>query len=170
MCVLLGCLEQTEAPNNRSGSDKILTIIIYRQQECLEKNCSLELPSLLPKEILCYFYTAGGRHQNVDILMYVKVWQHSYRWVALVDRISSASVKTGVFGAEPSQLWPVRGAAEDCWPHFLHCSAWKHHVPATSFLPTAWHRVLYTVMCTDNHFVYQMKILNWYTDRIMHFL
>ena len=103
-CVLLGCLEQTVAPNKRSGSYKILTIIIHRLQERLEKNCSLELPSLLPKEIQCSFDTVGGCHQNDDTLMYVKVWERSYRRVALVDRISLAPVKTGVFGVEPSQL------------------------------------------------------------------
>jgi len=61
----------------------------------------LELPSLLPKEIQCSFDTVGGCHQNVDILMYGKVGERSYRWVALVDRISLAPVKTGVFGVEP---------------------------------------------------------------------
>lgn len=157
MCVLLGCLEQTKAPNKRSGSDKILTIIICRLQECLEKNCSLELPSLLPKYIWCSFDTVGGCHQNKDTLMYVNVWEHSYRWVALVDRISLAPVKTGVFDVQPSQLWPVRRAAEDCWPHFLHCSAWKQYVPTNCMTS---HPRDSNLHWQPLYFIYKLKILN----------
>jgi hypothetical protein len=57
--MLLGYPDQTEAPNKRCGLGKMLTLIISKLQECLEKNCSLELLFPLPKDISCFIDTRG---------------------------------------------------------------------------------------------------------------